>query len=132
MRLFGHAPHGDHPGAAGAGVQSGSGDHPAQRHLPRLQVRRHHGAGGQPPQLPRPRLHRARGGALREGVHHHAPGLRGQHHAHVPGPPGRVQGHAVSGHPSGGAPLSDAPQRDHLRLFRHPEGQHQGLRLPGL
>ena len=27
---------------------------------------------------------------------------------------------------------SDAPQRDHLRLLRHPEGPHQGLRLPGL
>ena len=23
-------------------------------------------------------------------------------------------------------------ERDHLRLLRHPEGQHQGLRLPGL
>ena len=29
LRLFGDAPHGDHSGTAGAGVQSGPGDHPA-------------------------------------------------------------------------------------------------------
>ena len=92
-------------------------DHPAQRHLSRVQVRRHHGEGGQSPQLPGPHGHRARRGALCKGVHHQPQRVCGQHHAHVPGPPGRVQGHAVSGHPPGGAALSDAPQRDHLRLF---------------
>ena len=89
-------------------------------------------AGGQPPQLPRPRRHRRGPGALRPGDHPHPQRLRGEHHAPVPGAPGGVQGHAVPGHQPGGAPLRDAPQRDHLRLFRHPEGPHQGLRLPGL
>ena len=36
-------------------------------------IRRHHGEGGQPPQLPRPRRHRARRGALCQGVHHQLP-----------------------------------------------------------
>ena len=48
--------------------------------------------------------------------------------AHVPGPPRRVQGHAVSRHTPRGAALSDAAQRDHLRLLRHAQGQHEGLR----
>ena len=61
-----------------------------------------------------------------------APRLCGQYHAHVPGAPGRVQGYAVSGHQSGGTPLLHAPQRDHLRLFRRPQGQHQGICLSGL
>ena len=39
---------------------------------------------------------------------------------------------AVSGHQPGGAALLQAPGRDHLRLLRHPQGPHQGLRLPGL
>ena len=132
LRISGNAPHGDHSGAAGARIQSGPCHHAAQRDLPRLQIRRHYGEGGQPPQLPRPGHHRARGGAVRQGVHHHATGLRGEHYAHVSGAARRVQGYAVSGYPSGGAALSDAAQRDHLRLFRHAEGQHQGLRLPGL
>ena len=42
------------------------------------------------------------------------PGLRRQHHAHVPGAPGRVQGHAVSRHQPGRDPLSHAPERNYL------------------
>jgi GTP-binding protein LepA len=41
-------------------------------------------------------------------VHHHAQRIRGQHHA-LCQPPRRVQGHAVSGHQSGGAALSRCP-----------------------
>ena len=48
---------------------------------------------------------RAGRGALRQGVHRLAARLCGQHHAHVPGASGRVQGHAVSGHQPGGAAL---------------------------
>ena len=132
LRLFGHAPHGDHPGAAGAGVRSGSHHHPALGDLPYHQDRWHRGHGGQSPQLPRSGGDRAGRGALRQGVHCLAARLCGQHHAHVPGAPGRVQGHAVFGHQPGGAALLHASGRDHLRLFRHPQGPHQGLRLPGL
>ena len=57
LRLSGHAPHGDHPGAAGAGVRPGPGHHPPLRDLRGHQDRRHRGAGGQPPQLPRSRRH---------------------------------------------------------------------------
>ena len=130
--FLGHAPHGDHPGAAGAGVRSGSHHHPALGDLPYHQDRWHRGHGGQSPQLPRSGGDRAGRGALRQGVHRLAARLCGQHHAHVPGAPGRVQGHAVSGHQPGGAALLHAPGRDHLRLLRHPQGPHQGLRLSGL
>ena len=133
VRLFGHAPHGDHPGAAGTGVRPGPGDHPALSVIYHVyKIRRHHGEGGQSPQLSGPRRYRARGGAVCEGDHHQPQRVCGQHHAHVPGPPGRVQGYAVSGHPPGRASLPDAPQRDHLRLLRRAQGQHQGLCLPGL
>ena len=40
------------------------------RHLPRVQDRRHHGHGGQSPQLPGPGGDRARRGALCQGDHH--------------------------------------------------------------
>ena len=67
-------------------------------------------SGGQPPQLPRPGGH-CRG--LREpyaNVSIITPaGICGQHHAHVPGAPGRLQGHAVSGHQPGGTALLTCP-----------------------
>ena len=40
LRLFGTAALGDHPGAAGAGVQPGSGDHRARRRVPGAQEQR--------------------------------------------------------------------------------------------
>ena len=67
--------------------------------------RRHRGPGGQPPQLPGPGLHRTRGGALCEGLHHHPQRLCRQHYAPLSGPPGGVPGYAVSGHPAGGTAL---------------------------
>ena len=43
-----------------------------------------------PHNYPDPSVIAEAAGALCEGLHHLAPGLRGQHHAHVPGAPGRV------------------------------------------
>ena len=133
LRLSGHAPHGDHPGAAGAGVRPGPGHHPALRYLRGHQDRRHRGAGGQPPQLPRPGPHRRGPGALCQGVHHLAPRLCGQHHAHVPGPPGRCLRTCSIWTPTWWSCTTHMPlERDHLRLLRRPEGPHQGLCLAGL
>ncbi len=42
-----------------------------------------------PHNYPDPGVHLRGPGALCQGVHHRAPRLCGQHHAHVPGPPGR-------------------------------------------
>ena len=50
-----------------------------------------HGDGGQSPQLPGPLRHRAGGGALCQGEHHRPQRVCGQHHAHVPGPPGEFK-----------------------------------------
>ena len=89
-------------------------------------------AGRQPAQLSGSGGHRDGGGALCQGLDHHTGGVRRQHHAPVPGPARRVQEHAVSRQPPCGDALRDAAQRDHLRLFRHAQGPHEGLRLAGL
>ena len=71
-------------------------------------------------------------GALRQGQPDLPTGIRGQHHGAVSEPPGRIQGHGVSGRQPRGAALRNAPERDHLRLLRRPEVPHPGLRQSGL
>ena len=86
----------------------------------------------QPPQLPGRGLDRRGLRALCQGLDHHAQRVCRQHHAPVSGPPRRVQKHAVSRPAPRGAALRDAAQRDHLRLLRHAQGAHEGLRLARL
>ena len=96
LRLSGHAAHGDHPGAARARVRPRARHDPALGHLQGRQDRRQHRHGRQPPQLSGRRLDRRGLRALCQGLDHHAQRVCRQHHAPVPGPPRRVQKHAVS------------------------------------
>jgi GTP-binding protein LepA len=81
-----------------------------------------------PTTTPTPPPSIARGGALRQGHHHHAPRLCGQHHALCQERAASTRTCSTWTQTWWSSSLRDAPQRDHLRLFRHAQGQHPGLR----